>query len=143
MARNTLGCNAGSPAWHRLRQRSVNQAKAGPPLPAKTTQDLSSFRRSASRLTASNPNLSIKPRPQPVLPGNWNRCLAQGINPRRSNLAALPPRLVNHGVACALTARIDRATRSAVPRGISPTTVTITSPSTVDMRLDTATVGPN
>ena len=53
-----------------------------------------------------------------------------------------PPRLFDHRCACSAPARMESATRSAVPSGISPTTVTITSPSSVLMRLDTATVGP-
>jgi len=39
--------------------------------------------------------------------------------------------------------RIDKAIRSAVPIGISPTTVTIISPCGVVRRRDTATVGPS
>ena len=35
------------------------------------------------------------------------------------------------------------ATRSALPGGISPTTVTINSPAAVGMRLDTTAVGPS
>src|SRR5690606_28648874 len=39
--------------------------------------------------------------------------------------------------------RIDRATRSAVPSGISPITVTSRSPWSVARRRDTAAVGPS
>lgn len=46
-------------------------------------------------------------------------------------------------VAAPSVFRIDNAIRSAVPIGISPTTVTIISPSGVVKRRDTATVGPS
>lgn len=46
-------------------------------------------------------------------------------------------------VAAPSVFRIDRAIRSAVPIGISPTTVTIISPEGVVRRRETATVGPS
>src|SRR5450830_231546 len=48
-----------------------------------------------------------------------------------------------HCLAWALPERMDSATRSAVPMGISPTTVTMMSPPGVVRCRDTATVGPN
>lgn len=77
-------------------------------------------------------------------------CLAEKTaRHERLSSQALPPILAYpaaHLVTClawSSTLRIESAIRSAVPIGISPTTVTMASPTAVVTRRDTATVGPS
>src|SRR5690606_11958459 len=69
---------------------------------------------------------------------------AYSLDPHRARLNRNDsPLLFDHCKLSPDPERIERAIRSAVPTGISPTTVTIRSPFSVDRRRATVAVGPN